>query len=508
MFHASILELESQIQYHQEQQQLAEQELDRLKMNQAIAEEAVDKVKETLEHLDDKYLEVFKEHLLSLFSNNKTQEVKEEAPVEVKTEVTEEVKSEKSYYELTGRPDLRPTIYEDLAPNVTYSSDGRAYVGFNDRQEAEKFRDAISEPSLLDDAVIMNGFKYEVKFHCKREYVQEIANSINSMSEEVEEAQTPNFEKIDIDLTYNHVDKICYIAHSSKSRADNYGIYLTKILDIGKKYTVSKDPQIVDAKYELRIEGISFEDTLELQNFNLKKEWDAKENKDARSLWRDTRKREVKPACKPLPRTTSINEIELGNIVYLNSHSNQYKVLQKVELDGISHLEVICVYNSERPSLVGAISYLKECYKVLPDDIQIDPSFSSVQEEQEEVLTETVAVYKPKEKPVLKKVKTKAHSLRSQLPTSVEAENEELSESDFPSGPYQKISLDEIEVCDIVSTGTNVKGYYEVYQHCGDYVLGRCLYHDSLKMRIGQDGYYIKQAFLVEKCSQEMLATA
>ena len=44
MFKASILELENQIQYHNEQCQLAEQELDRLKIVSAFACEATDKV--------------------------------------------------------------------------------------------------------------------------------------------------------------------------------------------------------------------------------------------------------------------------------------------------------------------------------------------------------------------------------------------------------------------------------------------------------------------------------
>ena len=35
---------------------------------------------------------------------------------------------EKTYYELTGRPDLRPATYDDITPNITYSSDGRAYI--------------------------------------------------------------------------------------------------------------------------------------------------------------------------------------------------------------------------------------------------------------------------------------------------------------------------------------------------------------------------------------------
>ena len=101
----------------------------------------------------------------------------------------------------------------------------------------------------------------------------------------------------------------------------------------------------------------------------------------------------------------------------------------------------------------------------------------------EKVLTEDVQIYVP--------------------PTDEAKKSEELTEKDFKAPPYSKISLDKIEVCDIVSTGENVRGYYEVYQHCGDHVLGRCLYHDSLKMRIGQDGYYIKVPYLVEKALSE-----
>ena len=77
MFKASILELENQIQYHNEQCQLAEQELDRLKIVSAFACEATDKVSEALEHIDKKYISVFKKHLLSLFSNQSTQYIEE-----------------------------------------------------------------------------------------------------------------------------------------------------------------------------------------------------------------------------------------------------------------------------------------------------------------------------------------------------------------------------------------------------------------------------------------------
>ena len=122
MFNASILELENQIQYHQEQQELAEQELDRLKMVSAFAEDATDKVSEALEHIDEKYISVFKEHLLSLFTTEASvkekvapQEIIEEVEEKLITEVDRTEVPKKFYYELTGRPDLRPPTYEDLS---------------------------------------------------------------------------------------------------------------------------------------------------------------------------------------------------------------------------------------------------------------------------------------------------------------------------------------------------------------------------------------------------------
>ena len=227
MFNASILELENQIQYHQEQCQLAtlrleeaEQELDRVKLASAFAEDATDKVEEALEHIDEKYLSIFKEHLLSLFTTE-------------------------------------TLVNEEVAP-------------------------------------------------------QEII-------EEVQQPQTSNIEKIDGEIIYNHVDSICYVAFSAKGRADNYGSYLTRILDIGEKYTVSKTPSMFDSKYELRLEGINFEDALHLQSFKLKRDYDHPDNKQAREVWRTTRKREILPACNPLPRSTPLDEINLGEIVYLNS---------------------------------------------------------------------------------------------------------------------------------------------------------------------------------------------
>ena len=533
MFNPSILELESQIQYHQEQQELAEQELDRLKMTQAFAEDAAEKVEDALEHIDPKYVDVFREHLLSLFptgiptyleksseeddleymddSNLDYKSIEQLQQSEPDTVVavfhseehlkskSAEVKKEKefgplSYYELTGRPDLRPDTFTDLAPNITYSSSGRAYVGFNDHTEAEEFSNSISEPSMIGNAEIMNDFKYEVKFYCDLKYLQQFVEVASAYAVSSEDDFTPEQkEELDWqeqlirtadDIFFDPSSRKCYIGFSAKGRADQYGSYLTRILDIAEKYTVSAKPVITtNTKYELVLEEIDKMSAQHLSKFNLKKEYDDSKNREARELWRTTRQRKHEPACKPLPKLVPLEEIKLGDIVYLNSIANQYKVMGKVELDGILHLEVVCVYNKERPSLVGDTSYLKEAYIVPTEDIQIDEQFK----EQEEEITEDVQIYVPEE---VKKSK-------------------ELTTEDFRQPPYSKISLDEIEVADIVSTGKYVKAYYEVRQHNGTHLLATCLHHDSLPMRIGQDNFYIVAPFLVEKAeASETMAAA
>ena len=88
-----------------------------------------------------------------------------------------------------------------------------------------------------------------------------------------------------------------------REELDNYGSYLTRILDIGDKYTVSNKPSFFESKYELRVENVDFDSALHLQSFNLAKEYDLKVNEQARLVWSD-RKRKYESACKPLPRST------------------------------------------------------------------------------------------------------------------------------------------------------------------------------------------------------------
>ncbi len=296
MFNPSILELESQIQYHQEQQQLAEQELDRLKMTQAFAEDAAEKVEDALEHIDPKYVDVFKEHLLSLFPTEVPHYLEEKIETNDYVEkinshpIPTKVKEEKefgqlSYYELTGKPDTRPDTYKDLAPNITYSSSGRAYVGFHDREEAEKFRDSISEPAMVSDTDTLNGYKYEVKFYCTKEFIEDIVNDWTLAQLEELDWQE-QLVRIAPDIFYDPSSSKCFMGFSNRGRASTYGAHLKEIHELfDSRYTVDNPKVVTNCKHELVIESITEENARKLARLNLKKELDHKANKAATDKW-------------------------------------------------------------------------------------------------------------------------------------------------------------------------------------------------------------------------------
>ena len=271
------------------------------------------------------------------------------------------------------------------------------------------------------------------------------------------------------------VDKTAFIGMKAKGRARTYGDMLTRVLTIGSKYLVTDTLSVIkDAKYEFRLFDIELEDIIQLAKFNLSKEYDAKENKEVREDWRLNRQRPAPVTTKPRPKAIALEEIKLGDIVYLNSIDNQYKVLNKVELDGTPHIEVICVFNSERPSLVSATSFLKECYLVPAENIQVDPALV-----QEKVLTEDVNIYIPEEKVTIKK-------------------SQGLTENDFPDYPYSEISLNQIEFGDVITSTPYSRSAYMVKEHKGEFLLAECLYHKSLPARVGED-YSFSKLYLIEK---------
>ena len=207
MFHKELNQLTEELQYYRRQVEETQTKIEEVKIYGSYSSEALNTVKEAIEQIGiGKYLWLFKESILNLFPEQSPQylekqveneqdeieyleegdpnyksieQLQQEEPYTVVTVFHSEehlksngIKPEKTYFELTGKPDLRPDTYEDLTPNITYSSDGRAYIGFDSRQEAESFRENITVPSMVDKAVIMNKHSWELKFYCDREYLE------------------------------------------------------------------------------------------------------------------------------------------------------------------------------------------------------------------------------------------------------------------------------------------------------------------------------------------------
>ena len=501
MFHASILQIQEELHYHQQQQEKLEQELYTLKSYEEFAGEAFDSVRDTIEQIEDpKCLELFKESLLSLFPDPPIY-LEEKEPVVFNP----------------PQPDIPHTVEEDEQPSIVKLSDNVIYdqdtdcihIGFRLSSDGYAWREQLIYKQKLSTKSWFEKSEHLVEYpkeliieSISLEQAKELVETCDFSKPPIQEpvevreelyekphypdpkipinladytpGQTPvNKVEIAPGIIYIPVDKTAFVGMRAKGRARTYGDMLTRVLDIGSKYLVTDRLTVIkDAKYEFRIFDISFEDVKQLAKFNLSKDYDAKENKEVREVWRTTRKREVPPAYKPSPKLTPLEEIKLGDIVYLNSIDNQYKVLQKVELDGVPHIEVICVFNSERPSLVSEISYLKECYLVPAESIQIDSQFQSP------------------EKPEVKKSEgsTAAHDVHT-------------SADDFPSSPYKLIPLSEVELADIVTTSPNSQSAYEVTANLGDHLLATCLYNKSLKHREGQKDFWITEAYLVQKAS-------
>ena len=166
----------------------------------------------------------------------------------------------------------------------------------------------------------------------------------------------------------------------------------------------------------------------------------------------------------------------------------QYKVLGKTELEGVPHVEAICIFNREMPALVNNCSWFKEIYPVEAKDVRIDPQFKEDKPKQEEVLTEDVQIYVPKEKPLTKRAK----------------KSDVLSEEDFPSYPYDSIKLTELEFGDIVTSTPYARSAYEVIAVNQEYATAICLYHKSLPGRVGEE-YTFANPYLVEKTLSHFL---
>ena len=348
LFNAEILSIQNDVQYYESQLAEAKERLSHIEAAQEYSSTVCGAIEDCIQNIDPFYLPILQEHINQMFSDNSK-------------------------------------VGQFVLNQTDNSKSNQVGLEQLDRQEVkeETPQEIIEEKPLTKEV---------------------------EKTEEKEEVQTPNIERIDGSLVYSHADSICYVAGKSKGRLDNYGSYLTRILDIGDKYTVSKEPSFFETKYELRIEGIDFDSAFHLQDFNLLKEWDHSVNKEARELWLKTRLRKHETS-KPRPKALAIEDVKFGAIVSTSADDiskKQYKVLSHKQLNGEQHLEVICVFH-EFKSLVNQCSYLKEVYPVDLMDVKIDPQFNPSNFQKEEVLTENVQIYVPKKKEKSKPAVTKSN---------------------------------------------------------------------------------------------------
>lgn len=444
LFNPEFQSIQADINYHEEQIKEAEERLDQIKVAQAYSDIACGAIEDCIQNIDPFYLPILKGHIENMFSqpNNEVKEVKEKEPAVFNPPQPATLDSIDAGTNVPHTPEMDEEVQIiKLLDNVVFDEDTDCiHIGFRLSSDGYAwqneliYKQKLSSKSWFEESEHLEDYPKEliiegISLEQARKLVETCDFSAPPEQEPLCSAkvreemykkphypdpkipikladytpgQTPvNKVEIAPGIIYVPVDKTAFIGMKAKGRARTYGDMLTRVLTIGSKYLVTDKLSVIkDSKYEFRIFDIELEDIIQLAKFNLSKEYDAKENKEVREDWRLNRQRPAPVTTKPSPKLVPLNEVKLGDIVYLNSIDNQYKVLSKVELDGIPHIEVICVFNSERPSLVSATSFLKECYLVPVDERQIDPKFQ--EQEDEEVLTEDVNIYipKPKAKPL------------------------------------------------------------------------------------------------------------
>jgi len=439
LFNPEINSIEEDILYHETQIKEAQERLDQVQVSQAYSDTVISSLEDFFENTDPFMFEILKGHIDQMFEENKVtynNDLKEVKPSSVPCTVNkvEEIKppvtlsqpqkefGTLSYYELTGRPDVRPDTYEDLAPNVVYSSSGRAYVGFNDKQEAEKFSNRISEPSMIGDTDTMNGYRYEVKFYCTREYIEELLHQLHNddfvQDEDWTEKQKKELDwqeqliRIASDIFYDPSTSKCYLGFSNYQRATTYGAHLKEIHELfDSKYTVDKPKVVTNCKHELTISAISRENALKLAKLNLKKKLDHKANKAITDTWKVeevlTENVQIyvphipKPSTKKSKELTEkdfpsypypeipLTEVEFGDVITSTPHSRSAYMVKEHKGEFVI---AECLYHKSLSARVGEEYSFSKIYLVEKASSATKESASTETERSEENTGATVIV--------------------------------------------------------------------------------------------------------------------
>ena len=396
MFHNQILELQSQIHYHQQQIEETEQELYQLKAFQSYGDEAFNCVQEAISHIDGKYLDLFKESLLSLFDNphpiNAVHFVPERSAKEEDDDIEYMDDSDPNYQSIEDIEKEEPNnivVYpysvEDndeflvkLSDNAVYETDIEClYIGFKIPADGYDWANELcviqglsdrywyEEPDYLKDynkELKIKGITLEKAKHLVETYDFTKPPKTVITPPPRPDFTPPTYTDITPDIVYSSEGK-CYIGFSSRARASTYGQLLKEVYEFTTTYKVDKPIIMHSHKWELKI-WCSKDNAVRLAPLNLKKELDHPDNQVVTKTWVQ---KEVPSSFedKSYP-PISLTEVEVGDLVSRSSKGeSRFKVLEtREEGDGELYALTECLVNPIFPSSVGQKFSLKEIFLV------------------------------------------------------------------------------------------------------------------------------------------------
>ncbi len=362
MFHNQILELQSQIHYHQQQIEETENELYQLKAFQSYGDEAYNAAAEAISHIDGKYLDAFKEAILSLFDN----------PTRAIRATTTQEEEEKEYVEY-----ISDTVCYDPEVEILH-------IGFKDRELGEEWAQQLhyvenyGQGYLIEEAEHLPDYPLELKIKGVTiedartlDRIYDFTNPPTDEDNDNDDWTEEQKEKLDFqesliriapDIFYQPKNNVCYMGFSNKERANNYGALLKEVHEFTTDYCVANPYVVTNCKYELRF-MCSKDNAIRLAPLNLKKELAHPSNQTIVSQWVSKELPTVEDKSYP---PISIDEIQPGDIVARASKGRaHFKVTcTREEGDGEVYALCECLVNPIFKTAVGQKFSLKELFLV------------------------------------------------------------------------------------------------------------------------------------------------
>ena len=369
MFHNQILELQSQLHYHQQQIEETEQELYQLKAFQSYGDQAFACVQEAISHIDGKYLDAFKEALLSLFDNPTLDDRR------ATTTITQE--EEKEYVEY-------------ISDNVCYDPEADiVHIGFKDQQLAEQWAHQLHHIEnyghryVIEESEHLPDYPIELKIQgVTMEDARTLSRTCDFTKPPIKEKVIPQsttsgvalglrpsgvaparpdftpvtYTDITADIVYSSEGR-CYVGFSSRARASTYGQLLKEVYEFTTAYLVEKPTILHKHKWELKM-YCSEDNAHRLALLNLKKELTHPENKVHTDAW--VHKELPQSFDKGYPKI-ELAELELADRITRSPHSQcVYEVIQNHG----EYVTVRCLEHNSMSGLVGQEYALTEAYLI------------------------------------------------------------------------------------------------------------------------------------------------